>query len=684
MAGKDNDSVLFRPGLLARFLLGVVFTAITGAAVWFAAENYLPADKVYSQNFVYSCSDDNVLNWQKKHFLELKYLQFKNIAHVKFPRIARGLNAEFDTVNNTLNLYIIFPDESAIAESKNEYDYAEKFSSFIELCHLAETDPSEQLFDSGSSDYKIKSWLKQSTHKLKELEQEYAGLQMKLHEYEQNILNLMFISDTDNTDLIDEADNGQEDLIKEIEQLRVQLEQLDKEQKELDFQAAKCSSSSELELIDSGKNKVFAKRQKIIADISNIEKSLSENSNPHASVMLEANESSQELVQEKEKSESIRYKMNLLKSNIAQLKDDVKFVECFLDLPAQKKENSEEAIAEAVSQEALNFYSKFRPGKPIQDIQTGTTYSFLQILAISLSLILGWFIGMTTYSKIESLCEIDIKPDIAASERFKDSLRLIDESDSSRHIESKANLGVSDNAQTFTVRKAQPVKQKVLADFEPWWVENYDRLAYQLLKRPRRKNSGIIISSLDKSKASPRFVVNLAISLSLKDQRVLLASASDDGMLEKIFTDFKSEFSDSLSSEKAMPGFSDKGFWHCLANNDDFLLNSTSTTLENLRFISAGNINSADNKDNEINNNSQNAEILSGSYFDWILVYMPDLLNGGVKAFEARVSKSPITLLLNKISDIAVIDFMTGNARRKESALKKVLAEKRCRLLEFE
>ena len=681
MAVRENENVLFRPGLLARVLLGIVFTAITGTAVWFAADNYLPSDRVYSQRFVYTVDDDFILSWQKRNFLELKFIQFKNIANARFPMIARWLKADYDVSANTLVVYAVFPDIKQIkTDQDSSSDYAEKFSSFINLCHLSEVDPSENLFDTGGSDYKIKLWIKKNNKKLKDLESEYTQLQIQLQQHEQKILDLMIEPEPGKkADTIENPDSNKNDLSNGIDELRTQLKQLEQEQKDLDFRAAKCNSSSDLELIDSDKNKIFAKRQKIIAGINNLEKIFSADSTKLTQAVLSVNNPSGELKAEKERCESVRYKMKLMKNTIAQLQDDINFVEGFIGRPVQITGSSEEFQDQINHEKTFAFFSKFSVQKPVSKIDTSKAYSFLQILAISLSLILGWFIGMTTYSKIESLCQVDVRPDVVANERFCDSMQLADAEEPVK----QSSAGVSDNAQTYTIEQPQPSSKKKLHDFEPWWVEGYDRLAYQLLKHPRQKKNGIIISSLDKSKASPRFAVNLAISLSLKDQKVLLASASDDGMLEQIFTDFNNESSDSILNQSLKYNTQGSGFWHCLENKKEFHLYSLSTNLENLKFIPSGTKKSKSNINNEINNNSRNAEMISGSYFDWILVYNPELFAGGIKGFEARTAEGPITLLLNNFKDIALIDFMSGNARRKESAVKKVLANYNCRLLEF-
>ena len=76
--------------------------------------------------------------------------------------------------------------------------------------------------------------------------------------------------------------------------------------------------------------------------------------------------------------------------------------------------------------------------------------------------------------------------------------------------------------------------------------------------------------------------------------------------------------------------------------------------------------------------------ILYGSNFDWTLVYMPELLSAGAKGFESKTSEGPISLLLKYFQNIAVIEFMTGAAKRKGSALKKVLARHGCHLVEFD
>ncbi len=686
MAGRDNDNVLFRPGLLARVLLGIVFSAITGTAVWFAADNYLPSDRVYSQEFVYTVDDDFVLSWQKRNFLELKFIKFKNIAYSRFrENIAPRLKADYDITTNTLVVYAVFPDIKQNGSNEdNNLDYTEKFSNFINCCHLSEVDPAENLLEVGGSDYKIKLWIKKNTEKLKEMEHEYNMLKVQFDQHEQKILDLMTTPDKDNNAETNrnQGDSNNE-LSKGIDNLRTQLKQLDQEQKELDFRAARCNSSSDLDSIDVDKNRVFAKRQKIIADINEFEKKLSEDSN-FSEVVLAVNNPSRELIDEKEKCESVRYKMQLMKKSIDQLKDDITFVQGFVSQPLNISGSTDEIAEQGNLEEASAYFSKFSFEKPAREIKTYKTYSFLQILTISLSIILGWFIGMTIYCKIESLCRVDIScPNVIANESFSDSMKLADTNVPLEHERADTSVGVSDNAETYKIEKPKPTPAGNLHDFEPWWVESYDRLVHQLLKKPHRKETGVLISSLDKSKASPRYVVNLAISLSLKGQNVLLASASEDGMLEKIFTDFNSESTESIFNQNQEYASQESGFWYCLENSKDFYMYSSSTNLENLRFIPCGVKKSKPDINNEINNSSRNADILSGSYFDWILVYKPELFAGGIKGFEARAEDGPITLLLSKFKDIAIVDFMTGNARRKEAAVKKVLASRGCRLLEF-
>ncbi len=211
-----------------------------------------------------------------------------------------------------------------------------------------------------------------------------------------------------------------------------------------------------------------------------------------------------------------------------------------------------------------------------------------------------------------------------------------------------------------------------LNGFESWWVESYDRIAHKLSDYPSAMSDGIIFSSLEKSGLSPRFIINLSISLALSGSKVLLISASDDMVLERIFADFaRLDICDEAgrSAHIAERIYSGPGFMDCLSNDQPFARFASESPLENLKFLHHGTRNNLKIEDNEFNNNGDYAEIDYDTDFDCILVYMPELLAGGISGFETRIEKGPISNILQQFRNIVAVDLIENFFIRKKSLL---------------
>ncbi len=705
---KQREQGYNKPVLLPGLFMAVIFSAVFALPAWRLAATYLPMRVTWSHDLSYVCADSNLISWQVRDFLELNFIRFRSLAYSNYPSIARDLSAEYDLNNAVLTLKVSCT-EDAVDNLSAEYDSV--FQNFISECVKADTVVPGELFEKDSAENRLNKWLNDNRSKLVALQQRQVDLLMDINTCEQELLSVQTRNLVQYFPLKSTTDK-QSGSIKKTDDIQDLLEKLKVRQQELDKQAAYCKDNLLLEQIDYQRDDIFRERQQLLAEL---DLALEQSDDPIE--VPEKDNMPADISRARENYDFARYKLDLLKVELADLNSEINFVEQFLP----EMDGAGESVFPSFIDDRTGELSvwaginKLKLSQKSADVKKTRTFSYLQNLAIGLSGFFGFMLGLVVFrlfsgsrSEVNSL-QIEVPAcacrDIVGNNHEEAQECLESESqtdvaggdedgdDCSRELSFDRFAGPVDEMEDNNWQSSRETtsttadgEAEELDGFASWWVESYDKLAYRLSENRAAMSDGMIFSALDKSLLSPRFMINLAISLALKGEKVLVVSASQDGVLEKIFSDFSDDYSlkDSpAAGDQTNSCFIKPGFWDCLDNDLPFSAYVVPSPLENLKFLHSGMASGLEVVNNEINNNSDYAEECTDIDFDCILIYMPELLEGGVRELQKQAKLGPISKILSRFSNIVAVDFIFKPSARKRASISQELARIRCRLIDF-
>ena len=668
-------------GVLTSFLLCLLFMVISILPAWMLALRFLSSNQNWSQPIVYSVEPASPPDWKVKECLELEYIRIRNIAYSRFPELARDLKARFDTQALTLTLNLTVSQERMLDSGIN---FGDSFSELIS--QSVKQAGADDLIAAQSAQSKIEKWVDQKEQLLLEKKHKKIELENEISSYEQEIIEAQF--KLNNYSIPKESDNTKPIGIDvDIDLLKSQLSKLDDKQHELDLLAAKAVDSVELADIDRKRDLVFAGRQKVIEQIGDAQTQIDklEAVKPEK---ISSPELKSKLSRARDRKNIAQNQLNRLSVEIENLKSQIGFMKEFIPDVSADGDNLDSKLPFSVVSNKDYVFSAIRP---LSAVVISSRYSTLQLLAISLAGVFGLAVGVVVSRRVvRPVVDYGLVREDVADDGFDYSDLNLDKYDN--------EPGVSDERPEVLPVAVEPdvkeTRQELWQDlqnlegFESWWVESYDKIAYELLNNYPVISEGIIFSSSHKNALSPRFIINLSISLALKGSNVLLINASQEKALEQIFADFGQGEMEGLSTGETNGStekqyFTGPGFWDCLASDYPPAVFTSESPLVNLRFLHSGNIISPKDINNEINNNSDYAEINFDSDFDCIIIYMPELLENGIKEFEKLIAGSPYSDLVCQFNNIAAADLVGKKSARKVRGLKKSLTAFGCNLIEL-
>ncbi|MBN2064922.1 MAG: hypothetical protein JW745_08975, partial [Sedimentisphaerales bacterium] len=385
---KQREQGYNKPVLLPCLFMAVIFSAVFALPAWRLAMAYLPMQVTWSQDLNYICPDNNVLSWQVRDFLELNYIRFRSLAYSHHPSIARDLSADYDLDKFVLTLKVSCT-EDAIDNMDTEYET--EFKGFISDCVKADIVLPGELLQKDSAESRLNKWLEGNKNKLTTLQQRQVDLLMEINACEQELLAVQTRNLVQYAPL-QSATEKPSVTVKKPEDIYNLLEKLQARQQELDKQAAYCKDNLLLEQIDFQRDDLFRERQQLLAELDQADSS---DSIPKS----QNDDNVADIARARENYDFSRYKLDLLKVELADLNSEIAFVEQFLPDNNGIGETGFSPFTTDISDE-LSVWSgtkKLKLSHKVADIKKTRSLSNLQNLAIGLSGIFGFMLGLVVF-----------------------------------------------------------------------------------------------------------------------------------------------------------------------------------------------------------------------------------------------------------------------------------------------
>jgi len=364
-------------------------------------------------------------------------------------------------------------------------------------------------------------------------------------------------------------------------------------------------------------------------------------------------------LQEKSDGPESKYRRSILREQLDRIKERMALVNSIVSLqPDEKAENSNEhSNANAgVSQTPGPANVAQKPLLQVSAIVNSCGLSRLGYLALALSIFVGIGLGLILYPARQEHSDIDIT-----------DMAYIEEEHKQLESEEVPSLPDSDRGDSADRRQLDSQQQVST------WPPCYDRLAEMIEELSAEKRAVVLISDVERGRATLRAAVNLAIALSRRQKKILLIEA--DAGSNDLAAVFDVTGSDNVpaaeSDDRQVPsGGSPEGFFQWRQGLRWVSQVVVKTSLAGVDFMPVGSPSQQQCADDfDLSRERHRWGNLRGNY-DAILLYCPAALSGGEDTGPRQVVASQ---LLDLADVVVALSTNGGNLSEQTDKVEKIL-----------